>query len=197
MEIEIIQNKIYKVRGRQVMLDFDLAMLYGVETRIIKRAVRRNIERFPEDFMFEMTENEYNALVISLRSQFGISNEERQRGGSRFMPFAFTEQGVAMLSGVLHSETAIKINIAIMRAFVAMRYYVTTAQIMTAELAEIRTRLELLERNDEENMEAVNDLSEDTRREIDNLYAAIAALSVKPPKVEKPRTPIGYKTNNS
>ncbi len=179
------------------MLDFDLAMLYGVETKSLKRAVRRNHERFPEDFMFEITEKEYNSLIASLRYQFGTSNEEDQRGGRRYLPFAFTEQGVAMLSGVLHSETAIKINIAIMRAFVAMRYYVTTAQIMTAELAEIRTRLELLERNDEENMEAVNDLSEDTRREIDNLYAAIAALSVKPPKVEKPRTPIGCKTNNS
>lgn len=197
MEIEIIQNKIYKVRGRQVMLDFDLAMLYGVETKFLKRAVRRNHERFPEDFMFEITGKEYNSLIASLRYQFGTSNEEDQRGGRRYLPFAFTEQGVAMLSGVLHSETAIKINIAIMRAFVAMRYYVTTAQIMTAELAEIRTRLELLERNDEENMEAVNDLSEDTHREIDNLYAAIAALSVKPSKVEKPRTPIGYKTNNS
>ena len=187
-----IQSKIYEIRGQRVMLDFDLAELYQVETRALKQAVRRNIERFPEDFMFEITEPEYNYLKNSLTSQIVISNE---RGGRRYMPFAFTEQGVAMLSSVLRSRTAIQANIAIMRAFVAMRNYITTTTTVTAELSEIRARLALLERADEDNAEAVNDLSEDIRKELGNIYEAIAALSVRIPEVKKPREPIGFKKN--
>lgn len=187
-----IQSKIYEIRGQRVMLDFDLAELYQVETRALKQAVRRNIERFPKDFMFEITEPEYNYLKNSLTSQIVISNE---RGGRRYMPFAFTEQGVAMLSSVLRSRTAIQVNIAIMRAFVAMRNYITTTTTVTAELSEIRARLALLERADEDNAEAVNDLSEDMRKELDNIYEAIAALSVRIPEVKKPREPIGFKKN--
>lgn len=187
-----IQSKIYEIRGQRVMLDFDLAELYQVETRALKQAVRRNIERFPEDFMFEITEPEYNYLKNSLTSQIVISNE---RGGRRYMPFAFTEQGVAMLSSVLRSRTAIQVNIAIMRAFVAMRNYITTTTTVTAELSEIRARLALLERADEDNAEAVNDLSEDMRKELDNIYEAIAALSFRIPEVKKPREPIGFKKN--
>ena len=188
-----IQSKIYEIRGQRVMLDFDLAELYQVETRALKQAVRRNIERFPEDFMFEITEPEYNYLKNSLTSQIVISNE---RGGRRYMPCAFTEQGVAMLSSVLRSRTAIQANIAIMRAFVAMRNYITTTTTVTAELSEIRARLALLERADEDNAEAVNDLSEDMRKELDNIYEAIAALSVRIPEVKKPREPIGFKKNS-
>lgn len=188
-----IQSKIYEIRGQRVMLDFDLAELYQVETRALKQAVRRNIERFPEDFMFEITEPEYNYLKNSLTSQIVISNE---RDGRRYMPFAFTEQGVAMLSSVLRSRTAIQANIAIMRAFVAMRNYITTTTTVTAELSEIRARLALLERADEDNAEAVNDLSEDMRKELDNIYEAIAALSVRIPEVKKPREPIGFKKNS-
>jgi hypothetical protein len=188
-----IQSKIYEIRGQRVMLDFDLAELYQVETRALKQAVRRNIERFPKDFMFEITEPEYNYLKNSLTSQIVISNE---RGGRRYMPFAFTEQGVAMLSSVLRSRTAIQVNIAIMRAFVAMRNYITTTTTVTAELSEIRARLALLERADEDNAEAVNDLSEDMRKELDNIYEAIAALSVRIPEVKKPREPIGFKKNS-
>ena len=110
--------------------------------------------------------------------------------------FAFTEQGVAMLSSVLRSKAAIQANIAIMRAFVAMRNYITTTTSVSAELAEIRAKLALLERNDEDNMEAVNDLSEDMRQELDNIYQAIAALSVKPQQVSPPHKPIGFKTDN-
>lgn len=142
--------------------------------------------------MFEITEPEYNYLKNSLTSQIVISNE---RGGRRYMPFAFTEQGVAMLSSVLRSRTAIQANIAIMRAFVAMRNYITTTTTVTAELSEIRARLALLERADEDNAEAVNDLSEDMRKELDNIYEAIAALSVRIPEVKKPREPIGFKKN--
>lgn len=190
MELQPIQSKIYEIRGQRVMLDFDLAELYQVETRTLKQAVRRNIERFPGDFMFEITEAEYNCLKNSMTSQIVISNE---RGGRRYMPFAFTEQGVAMLSSVLRSGTAIQVNIAIMRAFVAMRNYITTTTQITAELSEIRAKLALLERADEDNAEAVNDLSEDMRKELDNIYQAIAALSIKVPQARKVGQPIGFK----
>ena len=118
MEVEVIKDKIFEIRGQKVMLDFDLALLYGTETKVLKQSVRRNIARFPEDFMFELTENEFN----SLRSQFVTSN----RGGIRYMPFAFTEQGIAMLSSVLNSEKAIDINISIIRAFVTIRQFTMT-----------------------------------------------------------------------
>lgn len=191
MNLQVIQNRIYEIRGQRVMLDFDLAELYQVETRALKQAVRRNIERFPEDFLFRLTKEEANRLITIGVSQNVISPDYNI--GSSDM-FAFTEQGVAMLSSVLRSKSAIQANIAIMRAFVAMRNYITTTTTVTAELAEIRAKLALLERNEEENMEAVNDLSEDMRKELDNIYQAIAALSVKPP--QPPRAPIGFKTND-
>ncbi len=196
MEIDIIQNKIYEVRGRRVMLDFDLAALYRVETKNLNLSVKRNSKRFPDDFMFQLSEREWDGL----RLQFATSN----RGGRRYMPYAFTEQGVAMLSGLLNSDIAIEVNINIMRAFVAMRAYITSNATITAELSGIRTKLELLERNDEllalndeENLRAFNDMSEDLRKDIDNLYLAIAELSVKPPQIEKPRNPIGYRTSSN
>lgn len=190
-ELLTIRNKIYEIRGLRVMLDFDLAAMYQIETKTLKQAVRRNIERFPEDFMFELTQDEYNSLIINIRSQ--IVTLETGRGKyPKYAPFAFTEQGVAMLSSVLRSETAIRANIAIMRAFVTMRNYITTTTQITAELAEIRAKLALLERADEENAAAVNDLSEDMRQELETIYQAIAALSVKVPQAAQPRRPIGY-----
>ena len=185
-DITVIQNKIYEIRGLRVMLDFDLAALYQVETKRLKEAVRRNIERFEGDeFMFELTEKEY----ADLRSQIATSSW----GGRRYQPFAFTELGVAMLSSVLRSNTAILVNRAIMKAFVAMRNYIATTTTLTAELSEIRAKLALLERTDEDNAEAINDLSEDMRRELDNIYEAIAALSIKPPQARKQPRPIGFK----
>ena len=185
-DITVIQNKIYEIRGLRVMLDFDLAALYQVETKRLKEAVRRNIERFEGDeFMFELTEKEY----ADLRSQIATSSW----GGRRYQPFAFTELGVAMLSSVLRSNTAILVNRAIMKAFVAMRNYITTTTTLTAELSEIRAKLALLERTDEDNAEAINDLSEDMRRELDNIYEAIAALSIKTPQARKQPRPIGFK----
>ncbi|MDE5695656.1 MAG: ORF6N domain-containing protein, partial [Alistipes sp.] len=147
--------------------------------------VTRNMKRFPPDFMFQLT----NPAFALLKSQFVISSW----GGTRKMPHAFTEQGVAMLSGLLGSDTAINANIVIMRAFVAMRSYITSTTVITAELSEICAKLALLERNDEDNAEAVNDLSEDMRKELDNIYEAIAALSVKMPQARQRRR-IGYKT---
>ena len=190
MELTTIQSMIFEVRGIRVMLDFNLAHLYQVETRVLKQGVRRNLDRFPDDFMLRLTREEANALISIGTSQnvippgYNIGNSEM---------FAFTEEGVAMLATVLRSPVAVQTSIAIMRAFVAMRNYITSASQVTAELSEIRARLELLERNDEENMEAVNDLSEDMRKEIDNIYQAIAELSIRPAMEEKPRRRIGFK----
>ena len=189
MELETIKNKIYEIRGQQVMLDFDLAELYQVSTSALNQSVKRNAKRFPPDFMFQITQEEFD----SLKSQIVTSSW----GGIRKMPFAFTEQGVAMLSGLLNSDVAINANIAIMRAFVAMRNYITTATTVTAELAEIRAKLALLERADSENAEAVSDLSEDMRKELDNIYQAVAALSIKIPQARRPANPIVRKRKNN
>ncbi len=175
------------------MLDFDLAQIYQVETRALKQAVRRNIERFEgEDFMFELSEAEYAELKSRLRSQIVMLETDGRGKYPKYPPFAFTEIGVAMLSSVLRSNTAIHANRAIMRAFVALRNYIATTTTVTAEIEAIRAKLALLERNEEDNMEAINDLSEDMRKEIDNIYLAIAALSVKPQQAEPPRRPIGF-----
>ena len=190
MELQPIQSKIYEIRGQRVMLDFDLAELYQVETRVLRQAVRRNIEKFPEDFMLRLSADEANRLINIGRSQ-NVIPQDYNIGSSEM--FAFTEEGVAMLSGVLRSKTAAQVNIAIMRAFVAMRNYITTTTQITAELAEIRTKLALLERADADNAEAVSDLSEDMRQELDNIYQAIAALSIKVPQARKPSQPIGFK----
>ena len=126
MEIEIVKNSILEIRGKKVILDFELAKLYGSETKRIKESVRRNSKRFPIDFMFELTPDEWT----NLRSQFASSSW----GGQRYLPFAFTEQGVAMLSSVLNSDRAIEVNIAIMRAFVMMRQLALTHQELSARL---------------------------------------------------------------
>ena len=185
-----IETMIYEIRGQKVMLDRDLAKMYGVETKVLNQAVKRNMKRFPEDFMFQLTPEE------CLRSQI-VTLNTKQGQHLKYMPHAFTEQGVAMLSSILKSDTAIEINIRIMRTFVAIRNHLYTTQRFTAELEAIKAKLELLERNDEDNLEAINDLSEDMRREIDTIYQAIAALSVKePPQKEPQRQKIGFKTNN-
>ena len=126
MEIEIIKNSIHEIRGKKVILDFELAKMYQVETRALKQAVRRNIDRFPTDFMLELTEEE----MKNLTSQFVTSSW----GGTRHQSFAFTEQGVAMLSSVLKSKKAIQINISIMRAFVMMRQWALTHQELSKRL---------------------------------------------------------------
>ena len=134
MELEVIKNKIHEIRGHKVMLDFDLALMYTVENRILKQAVRRNINRFPEDFMFVLSENEINQLV----SQFVIPSKSFL-GGSQ--PFAFTEQGIAMLSSVLNSETAIEVNIQIIRIFSRMREVFLTHKDIVLKLEQLEKRL--------------------------------------------------------
>ncbi|MDR2936129.1 MAG: ORF6N domain-containing protein [Rikenellaceae bacterium] len=193
MELQAIQSKIYEIRGVRVMLDFDLAALYQVETRTLKQAVRRNIERFPDDFMIRLSQKEANYLIDTGRSQ-NVIPSGYNIGVSEM--FAFTEQGVSRLSAALRSPVAVQVSIVIMRAFVAMRNYITTTSTITAELAELRATIELLRRDGEDTLEAVNDLSEDTRKHIDNLYNAIAALSVKSPQLENSRRRIGYKQDD-
>ncbi len=138
---EVIMNKIYLIRDRKVMLDKDLAVLYGVSTKALKQQVRRNIERFPEDFMFILTKEEFD----DLRSQIVTSSW----GGTRYMPMAFTEQGVAMLSSVLNSKQAILVNIRIIRVFTKMRELLTSQK-------EILRKLEQLEKKDIEQDEKIN-----------------------------------------
>ena len=129
MELEQIKKSILEIRGKKVMLDMDLAIIYEVETRVLKQAVRRNIDRFPDDFMFELTLEE----LQNLTSQFVTSSW----GGQRHKPFAFTEQGIAMLSSVLKSKKAIQMNIAIMRAFVMMRQFALSFQELSEKLLEL------------------------------------------------------------
>ncbi len=129
MEIEVIQNKIFEIRGCKVMLDFDLALLYEVENKRLKASVRRNINRFPEDFMFELSKFE----MSNLRTKFSSSSY----GGLRYMPFAFTEQGIAMLSSILKSEKAITINISIIRAFVTFRQFTLTYNELKDKITQI------------------------------------------------------------
>ena len=128
-----IENRILVIRGQQVMLDRDLAELYGVETKVLNQAVKRNIERFPQRFMFQLNDNEYSFL----RSQI-VTSKTETRGGRQYLPYAFTEQGCAMLSSVLRSETAIQVSIKIMDAFVAMRHFLQNNAQVFAELKAIR-----------------------------------------------------------
>lgn len=194
-EIIPVQNLIYEIRGKKVMLDYDLARMYNIETRVLKQAVRRNQERFPEDFMFELSLDEITRLAS--RSQTVTLDKENARGlNVKYKPFVFTEQGVAMLSSVLRSETAIQVNIAIMRAFVRVREYLETTSSLSAELKELRARVDLLQQQQDDNLGALNDLSEDVRRDIDSLCLAISELASRiEEKNKQPRRRIGFDTD--
>ncbi len=135
VSVEIIERKILLIRGKKVMLDADLADLYGVETRSLVQAVKRNNERFPPDFMFQLSQEEFE----SLRSQIVIS---KGKGGRRYFPYVFTEQGVAMLSSILRSERAIRVNIAIMRVFVRLRQMMVTRKVLAEKLGELEERIQ-------------------------------------------------------
>lgn len=190
VKYEQVKDKIIVLRGEQVILDFQLAQLYGVETRVLKQAVNRNIERFPEDFMFRLTKDESNSLIYMGSSQIVIP-ANYNIGSST--PYAFTEQGVAMLSSVLRSETAVQVNIAIMRAFVMARQIISETRENALAINELRMKIQMLEDALENNLGAVNDLSEEMRAELDNIYNAIGALSVQNQEPPKPKTnPIGF-----
>ncbi|MES2514262.1 MAG: ORF6N domain-containing protein [Bacteroidota bacterium] len=160
-------NKIYVIRNQKVMLDRDLAELYLVETRVLNQQVQRNLKRFPEDFMFQLTQVEFESLI----SQFVISN---RRGGTRKPPFVFTEQGVAMLSGILNSDRAIAVNIQIMRIFTRVRQMLTDNTELRLDIEKIKKKLD----NQDKNMEIVF-------RYLDEL--------LEKKENPKPRTKIGYK----
>lgn len=185
-----LQQSILTIRAEQVMLDFQLAKLYGVETRVLKQAVNRNIERFPEDFMFKLTKEECNALILNEGSQ-SVIPVGYNFGGT--VPYAFTEQGVAMLSSVLRSETAVRINVEIMRAFVMARRLMLQNREHELAINELRMKMKMLEDALENNLGAVNDLSEEMRAELDNIYNAIGALSLKVQDSPRPKmSPIGF-----
>ncbi len=185
MEIAVIQNKIYEIRGQKVMLDFDLAEMYGVDTAQLKRSVKRNIERFEgEDFMFEVTREELS------RCQIGTLNKGRG-SNIKYLPFAFTELGVAMFSSVLRSATAIQVNRGIMRAFVAVRKYLLSSNSPVQEIEDLKQRVKELEENSEDTLAAINDLSEDTRKELDDIYMALTELAEKKKQLPN-RNRIGY-----
>ena len=184
MELQVIQNRIYEIRGYKVMLDFDLAEMYGIETRTLKQAVRRNIKRFVgEDFMFELTKEELS------RSQFVILNK-RRGGNIKYLPFAFTELGIAMLSSVLNSQTALQINRGIMRAFVAIRQLVLASPVV--EVKELQKEVTELKQYIEEVFTDYNDINDDTRTQIELINETLAELQVKNRALNKPRIPVGF-----
>lgn len=160
---EIVKDMIFLIRGQKAMFDHDLASLYGVETKQLKRAVKRNIDRFPEDFMFELTKEEYQ----NLRLQFGTSSW----GGVRYLPYVFTEQGVAMLSSVLNSERAIQVNIAIMRTFTKLRQMIETHKEMRQKIAEMEKKYD---------------------KQFQIVFAALKELFDKPKEDETKKMPMGF-----
>lgn len=179
--LQNIQNLIYEVRGVKVMLDKDLAGLYHVTTGNLNKAVKRNIRRFPSDFMFQLTKEEWD----SLRFQIGILEVGRGKY-TKFLPHAFTEQGLAMLSGVLNSDIAIDVNISIMRAFVSLRR--VAAVVRKGDLLEMRN--DIMSYIDDI-LHDQNDINESTRAQLDAISTALAELQAKNPK-EKQHRPIGF-----
>ena len=178
-----IQSKIYVIRGKKVMLDRDLAELYGVETRTLNQRVKRNLRRFPSDFMFQMTKED----IEEWKSQIVISNSIKM--GLRKSPKAFTLFGVAMLSSVLNSETAIDTNIDIMRAFV--EYKTIRDMVKYGEFQELQEKLERTNSYIEEILEDQNEINESTRAQLEAINTAIAELQVEHRKQPK-RKPIGF-----
>jgi hypothetical protein len=162
-----ILNKIFFIRGEKVMLDADLAGMYGVETKQLKRQVKRNIERFPKDFMFELTKKEFE----NLRYQIGTSSW----GGVRYMPMAFTEQGVAMLSSILNSKTAIEVNIRIIRVFTKMREYALTHKDILVQLAKLEKEVK------------------GNSKDIENIFVVLKELIEKQTKPTPSKNRIGFK----
>ena len=185
---DIIKSKIHMIRGEQVMLDHDLAELYGVETKNLKRQVRRNIIRFPDDFMFELTHEEYS----SLRCQNGTLKTGRGMH-SKYTTFAFTASGIAMLSSVLTSETAAMANIRIMRAFVAMRKHLSDLTVQQLQIERLELRVEHLNDYIESILHDQNEINEDVSLQLELINQSIAELNV----ANKPetRTKIGFVIN--
>ena len=212
-EIQAIQNKIYEISGQRVMLDRDLAAMYGVETKRLNEAVRRNKKRFDgDDFMFRLTKDEASQVasrsqIVTLemplitgnsdepaRSRTQIATLNNGRGSNiKYLPYAFTELGVAMLSSVLKSETVINVNREIMRAFVSFRHLATTLPLpnTAADVAQLRKDFEELKLDIEDILHDQNDINESTRMQLDAISAALAELQSKDPR-QKSRRRIGF-----
>lgn len=181
--LEPIKRKIYEIRGRRVMLDSDLAEMYQVETKNLKRAVRANIERFPDDFMFELTKEEFDSLRCK---NFTSNNEDdalrcknftsNKRGGNRYLPFAFTREGIAMLSGLLRSEIAIQANINIMRAFFQMQEALLIVSNTQLQLEQIRAEIKQLRTDLNDTLADQNDINEMTRVQLEAISDALIEL---------------------
>ena len=186
-EVQQIQSKIYEIRGQRVMLDRDLADLYHVTTGNLNKAVKRNIRRFPSDFMFQLTKEEFEFLKQNLIFQNGISSW----GGTRKLPYAFTEQGLAMLSGILTSDIAIDVNISIMRAFVAIRQMATSLPNASSDVAQLRKDFEDLKLDIEDILRDQNDINESTRLQLDAISTALAELQPKN-QPQRSRRRIGF-----
>lgn len=186
-QVAIIQSKIYEIRGQKVMIDRDLAEMYGVETKVLNQAVKRHIDRFPIDFMFRLTEEE----TKDWKSQFVTSNLSYIKMGIRRPPYAFTELGVAMLSSVLNSKIAIQVNMSIMRTFVAARQALPSDPVKT--LSELQSEVKELKEYVEEVFTNYNDINDDTRTQLELINEALASLQKDRRKDINDRNPIGYK----
>lgn len=185
-QLQTIQSKIYEIRGQRVMLDRDLAEMYQVTTGNLNKAVQRNIKRFPLDFMFQLTKEEFEELKANLIFQNGRSNW----GGTRKFPYAFTEQGLAMLSGILNSDIAIQVNINIMRAFVAMRQLISNPP--TDKNSLLQREVKELKEYIEEMFADQNNINEDTRTQLELINRTLAELQVQKKLSSTPRRPIGF-----
>ena len=186
VDLQRIQSKIYEIRGHKVMINRDLAELYQVTTGNLNKSVQRNIKRFPSDFMFQLTKEEFDQLKTNLIFQNGISNW----GGTRKFPYAFTEQGLAMLSGILNSDIAINVNISIMRAFVDIRQMIASPK--TNKIDELEKRMDAIENYIEEVFSDYNDINDDTRMQLELINQTLAELQGKD-WGGKERKRIGYK----
>ena len=209
-QLDNIQNLIYVIRGQRVMLDFDLARLYQVETKALNQAVKRNPKRFEgEEFMFQLTKEEWEMFTkasplpinednntssftdnYNLRSQIVTSRFSDKWGGNRRPPYAFSEIGVAMLSSVLKSEVAIQANRKIMKAFVAYRHLAELP--LAATYLDLRKQIEGLRQEVNDILADQNDINESTRAQLDAISTALAELQTKNPEEDKPRRPIGF-----
>ena len=199
---QVIQSKIYEIRGQKVMLDRDLAAMYGVETRRLNEQVKRNIERFPEDFMFQLTKGELELLRSQLATSNQFGNQETTnwtsqnatsnsaKMGLRRQPYAFTELGVAMLSSVLRSPLAIHVNISIMRAFVTLRRFVCIPDT-SDRLSRIENEINGIKEEMDDILHDQNDINVSTRAQLDAISTALAELQAEEPR-QGPRRKIGF-----
>lgn len=189
MELQTIHNKIYEIREQKVMLDRDLADMYGVQTRVLNQAVKRNKDRFPDDFMFQLTEKEMKQWL----SQIVMTKSKSM--GVRRKAYAFTELGVAMLSSVLNSPTAIQINMGIMRAFAVIRQKLSNLSSGTGQLLTLQKDVQDLKKYIEDVFSDYNDINEDTRMQIELINETLAELQERNHALNKARNPIGYLAN--